>query len=264
MKPLTEFDPASAKRLRVVLTDIDDTLTLHGRLPARAYSALEKLQASGLFVVPVTGRPAGWCDLIARQWPVDAVVGENGAFWFRHDDDTHRMIRMFFRPPAERMADRRKLDRIAEEVLQNVKGAAISADQDFRSVDLAIDFCEDVAPLPADDVDRIVRIFESHGATAKISSIHVNGWYGAHDKLRCSVSILHELFGIDPEAHDAVLFVGDSPNDMPMFAHFRHTIGVANVRRFADKMTTPPAFVTAAESADGFVELADYIIAART
>ena len=247
-----------------MLTDIDDTLTENGRLPGRSYTAMERLRAAGLLVIPVTGRPAGWCDLIARQWPIDGVVGENGAFWFRYDDAARRMTRRFERPDSLRAADRHRLDAIAAEVLREVPGAAISADQGYRAVDLAIDFCEDVPPLPASEVDRIVRIFERHDAIAKVSSIHVNGWFGAHDKLTTSLRMLAEEFGIGAtEARDAVVYAGDSPNDAPMFGHFPLSVGVANVLDFGDRMPALPGYVTAARSADGFAELADRLISAR-
>jgi HAD superfamily hydrolase (TIGR01484 family) len=262
--PLAELPAEAARRVRAVLTDIDDTLTEHGRLPALAYAALERLKAAGFIVVPVTGRPAGWCDLIARQWPVDGVVGENGAFWFRYDDSRKTMTRRFQRAADTRQEDARRLDLIAAEVLRTVPGAAISADQGYRAVDLAIDFCEDVPALPAASVAEIVRIFERHGATAKVSSIHVNGWYGAHDKLSCSLAMLREEFGIDAAAdRESVVFVGDSPNDAPMFGHFPHAVGVANVLAFRERMPALPAFVAAHDSARGFVELADLLIAAR-
>jgi len=248
-----------------VLTDIDDTLTEHGRLPAHSYAAMERLKAAGLLVIPVTGRPAGWCDLIARQWPVDGVVGENGAFWFRYDDGARRMLRRFERPEVARSEDRRKLDAIAAEVLREVPGAAISADQGFRAVDLAIDFCEDVPRLPPAEVDRIVDVFERHRATAKVSSIHVNGWFGTHDKLTTSLRMLGEEFGIDAAtARDSVVFVGDSPNDAPMFGHFPLSVGVANVLAFGDRMPALPGYVTTHRSAQGFAELADLLISARS
>jgi HAD superfamily hydrolase (TIGR01484 family) len=265
VKPLTELSADTSRRVRAVLTDIDDTLTEHGRLPSRSYAAMERLQAAGLLVIPVTGRPAGWCDLIARQWPVDGVVGENGAFWFRYDDEARRMTRRFERPDGLRSADRHKLDAIAAEVLREVPGAAISADQGFRAVDLAIDFCEDVTRLPPTEIDRIVAIFERHGATAKVSSIHVNGWFGSHDKLTTSLRMLAEEFGIDTAAaRDSVVFAGDSPNDAPMFGHFPLSVGVANVLDFGDRIPALPSYVTARRSADGFAEVADRLISARS
>ena len=106
LRPVADFPRAARARVRAVLTDIDDTLTSDGRLPAVAYAALEKLRDAGLLVVPVTGRPAGWCDLIARQWPVDAVVGENGAFYFRYDDKARKMIRRYVKSAEARGADR--------------------------------------------------------------------------------------------------------------------------------------------------------------
>src|SRR5688572_1236464 len=167
-QPVAQFPGAERKRIRAVLTDIDDTLTHGGRLPAIAYAAMERLKAAGLIVIPVTGRPAGWCDLVARQWPVDGVVGENGAFYFRYDDGINRMTRCYAKTAAERNADRAKLNLIMTEVLSEIPGAALASDQAYREADLAIDFAEDVKPLPPADVDGIVKIFERHGATAKI------------------------------------------------------------------------------------------------
>lgn len=261
---MEQFGRDVARKAVAVLTDIDDTLTEHGRLPALAYAALERLRAAGLLVIPVTGRPAGWCDLIARQWPVDAVVGENGAFWFRHDDRGHKTERHYLRPNGLWQSDRQRLDRIAEEILRDVPGTALAADQAYRAVDVAIDFCEDVPPLPVADIARIVTAFEQQGATAKVSSIHVNAWFGNHDKLSCSLDLLQRAFGIDGAAQrDQVIFVGDSPNDAPMFGFFPNAVGVANVLEFEGRIAHLPAYVTKAPSARGFAELADMLIGSR-
>src|SRR5579885_2973822 len=194
MKPLREFPAAARRRIRFVLCDIDDTLTSGGRLGAAAYAALEALADSGRIVVPITGRPAGWCDLIARFWPVDGVVGENGALYFRYDHVERTMRRWYAAPQAEREENRRKLDAIRDEVLEKVPGAAVAADQAFRVADLAIDFREDVAPLDDRAIKAIVSIFNAHGAQAKISSIHVNGWFGQYDKLTTSLKMLNDEF----------------------------------------------------------------------
>src|SRR5438445_9656346 len=143
IRPLSEFTAARRSAIRFVLLDIDDTLTTDGRLTAAAYAALESLSGRGLQVIPVTGRPAGWCDLIARFWPVDAVIGENGAFYFRYDRNARQMIRRFWLTEDERMAARRRLDRLAEEILVAVPGARVAADQSYRIADLAIDYRED-------------------------------------------------------------------------------------------------------------------------
>lgn len=264
LRPLTDFPHATARQAVAVLTDIDDTLTHEGRLPALAYDALERLRDAGLIVIPVTGRPAGWCDLIARQWPVDGVVGENGAFWFRCDDRARRMVRRFMRPDSEWQADRKRLEAVAAQVLRDVPGTALASDQGYRAVDLAIDFCEDVPPLGPDKVAQIVAAFEAAGATAKVSSIHVNAWYGDHDKLSTSLHLLREVFGIDGAAErERIVYAGDSPNDAPMFGFFPNAVGVANVRDFVGRMSALPAYVTRGRSAEGFAELAELLTAAR-
>lgn len=262
--PLKDWPAAARAAVEVVFTDIDDTLTLHGRLPAAAYAALERLAEAGLKVIPITGRPAGWCDHIARFWPVDGVVGENGAFWFRYDHAARKLVRRFLMDEATRAANRQKLNVLAERILAEVPGTALASDQLYREADLAIDFCEDVPALPESEVARIVGLFEAAGCTAKVSSIHVNGWHGAYDKLTMTRLLMQEAFGIDVEAdRQRFVFAGDSPNDQPMFAFFPASVGVANLRRFLPSLASPPAFITAAEGGHGFVELANALLEAR-
>ena len=264
MQPLDRFSPAARRRIRGVLTDIDDTLTTEGKLTAAAYDALERLQAGGLLTFAITGRPAGWCDHIARMWPVDGVVGENGAFYFRYDVGFRKLVKRFLLPDDVRAANRLRLEAVRDRILSEVPGTALASDQHYREADLAIDFCEDVPPLPAAEVDRIVALFEAAGATAKISSIHVNGWFGTYDKLGMTRILLREVFGIDLDgAREEFVFSGDSPNDSPMFGFFPHSVGVANVRDFTDRLAAPPAYVTNARGGAGFVELADALLAAR-
>jgi HAD superfamily hydrolase (TIGR01484 family) len=258
------FPAEIARGLAGVFTDIDDTITTDGHLPAAAYAALERLQAAGLAVVPITGRPAGWCDMIARFWPVAGVVGENGAFTFRYDHATKKMHRSFVATAVERAENRRKLNALAERILAEVPGAAIASDQLYREADLAIDFREDVPPLPPAAVDRIVALFEAAGATAKVSSIHVNGWFGRYDKLTTTRSFMRDAFGRDLDAEKArFIFCGDSPNDVPMFGFFPYACGVANVVEFADRMDTKPAYVARSRGGEGFVEIVDRILALR-
>jgi HAD superfamily hydrolase (TIGR01484 family) len=262
--PLARFPVEKRHDVRVVMTDIDDTLTDEGKLTAAAYDALEQLKSAGFIVIPVTGRPAGWCDMIARFWPVDAVVGENGAFYFRYDITARRMFRRYAKTDSERARDRKRLVELADAIPREVKGSAIASDQAYREADLAIDFCEDVAALEAADIDRIAEMFRQHGATAKISSIHVNGWFGQYDKLSMSRLVLEEIFQIDMEAEkERIVFVGDSPNDAPMFGFFPNSVGVANVLRYRGRIPAEPRWVTQDEGGQGFIELADSLLAAR-
>ncbi len=264
MTPLASCPPATLAAVRGVLTDIDETVSTDGRLTAAAYGAMESLKKAGLLVVPVTGRPAGWCDQIARFWPVDAVVGENGAFWMWHDAKAGKLRSRFIQSETERADGRRRLEAVRDEVLHSVPGAGIASDQPYRLADLAIDFCEDVPALSRTDVARIVAIFETHGAHAKVSSIHVNGWFGDYDKLTTSKAMMGELFGVDlARAAERYVFAGDSPNDSPMFGFFPNAVGVANVRDFADAMPHLPRWITVGRSGAGFVELAKALVESR-
>jgi len=264
MLPLSEFPVKERRGIRGVLCDIDDTLTTGGRLTAGAYAAMERLQRAGLLVVPITGRPAGWCDHIARMWPVAAVVGENGAFYFRYDQAARKMLRRYVHDTTTRAAQREQLQQIGANIVAKVPGAAIAADQAYRETDLAIDYCEDVALLARAAVDRIVALMQAHGLTAKVSSIHVNGWFGSYDKLGMTKRLMREEFGAELDrAREHYVFVGDSPNDAPMFSYFPHAVGVANIREFAGRLEHEPKYVTIAASGAGFCEVADILLAAR-
>jgi len=264
MLPLKEFPVKERRGIRGVLCDIDDTLTTGGRLTAGAYAAMERLQRAGLLVVPITGRPAGWCDHIARMWPVAAVVGENGAFYFRYDQAARKMLRRYVHDTTTRAAQREQLQQIGANIVAKVPGAAIAADQVYRETDLAIDYCEDVALLARAAVDRIVALMQAHGLTAKVSSIHVNGWFGSYDKLGMTKRLMREEFGAELDrAREHYVFVGDSPNDAPMFDYFPHAVGVANIREFAGRLAHEPKYVTIAASGTGFCEVADILLAAR-
>jgi len=265
MQPLSEFPRADAAAARGVCADIDDTITSDGRLTADAYAALQALYDAGLFVVPVTGRPAGWCDHIARMWPVTAVVGENGAFYFHYDRNARRMQRRFVQDDATRRAGRQRLDQLAMTILEQISGCALASDQSYRGADLAIDFCEDVEPLNDASVARIVELFVAAGANAKVSSIHVNGWFGDYDKLGMTVIAARECLGVELESmRECFVFVGDSPNDAPMFEYFPNAIGVANVHDFRGRIDCEPRYVMSAASGAGFCELAQYLLAARS
>jgi len=256
MRPLAELD---ARGVRAVLVDIDETLTTAGKLTGDAYAALERLHAAGRIVVPVTGRPAGWCDHIARMWPVDAVVGENGAFYFHFSGG--RLHHRFLEDSAERAQKRARLDGIARRILAEVPGCALAADQPYRETDLAIDYSEDVPPLALDAAERIAELMRDAGLNAKISSIHVNGWFGGYDKLSTSRILFSERFGLDLDrSNREFVFVGDSQNDAPMFGFFRNSVGVANVRRFEGRLAASPKYVTGAASGAGFVELAAHLL----
>ena len=249
------------KNIGYVLTDIDDTLTNDGRLPSVVFTAMEDLKEAGIRIVPVTGRPAGWCDHMARMWPIDGLVGENGAFYFAYDRTRKKMVRRYWKPEKGRRSDRKKLDKVKQEILKKIPGCAVASDQAYREADLAIDYCEDVPPLSMQEAEEIVKCFMKSGARAKISSIHVNGWFGDYDKLTMTRLLFEGVFNESLESvKDQVIFTGDSPNDAPMFEYFPNSVGVANVIHFRGIMTHEPVWITEKEGGYGFAEMVEALL----
>lgn len=259
MRPLAQL---RAKGFRGLLFDIDDTLTTHGKLTAQAYGAMERLKAAGKIVVPITGRPAGWCDHIARMWPVDAVVGENGSFYFWYDTAARMLRKHYQDSDSVRAQKRASLDVIVRRIVREVPGCALASDQAYRETDLAIDYCEDVPALPLASAERIASLMREEGLCAKISSIHVNGWFGDYDKLSMTRRLFAQRWGEELSQGGAqFVFAGDSPNDAPMFGFFANSVGVGNVARFAGRLAVEPKYVTRAAFGAGFAELVEHLVA---
>lgn len=262
--PWSQASAGDLARVKGVCLDIDDTLSTAGKLTDGAYAALWALKNAGFVVVPVTGRPAGWCDHIARFWPVDAVVGENGAFTFFMEEGIRRRIDT---PSGIDPAQaRKKLAVLSDKIVQAYPRAKWASDQSYREYDLAIDVCEDVRPWPREDIDGLMKLCADSGAHAKLSSIHVNTWFGEYDK---KSGLRHWLEqgspGLSAPAPkwEELLFIGDSPNDEPLFQGFDYSVGVANLKKYLDRLRHPPRWITDQESGAGFVEMAKKLIDAR-
>lgn len=251
-------------QIRGVCLDIDDTLSTEGKLTPEAFQALWNLKRAGFVVVPITGRPAGWCDHFARFWPVDAIVGENGAFSFFME----KGIRRRFNTPAGEKEDllKAKLNQLEEKIQKEFPHARWASDQAYREYDLAIDICEDVEPWKEDQIQNLLDLCHHEGAHAKLSSIHVNAWFGDYDKRKGFESWLTRgapgVSGEIPKKEEWI-YIGDSPNDEPMFAAFQYSVGVANLNRYLTRLKTPPTWITEKKSGEGFAEMAESLISSR-
>ena len=258
MRPLSSW--LVPRNIVGVFTDIDDTLTTEGAIRPDALQALADLKASGLQVVPITGRPVGWSEPFAASWPVDAIVAENGAVGLQHSA-TQGLRKRYQQDTATRTANFARMQQVLAHIEQVVPGARRSQDSAGRETDIAIDHSE-FSHLSQSAIDAVVRIMQSEGMTATVSSIHINGWFGEHSKLSGARWIVRELWGRDLEAEiDRWVYVGDSTNDQVMFEHFPHSVGVANIRRFEAQLTHPPRYITPSERGAGFAELTRYLLA---
>ncbi|QEE17673.1 HAD-IIB family hydrolase [Promethearchaeum syntrophicum] len=263
MLKISEIPTEIVNKIEIIFCDIDDTLSFKGKILPETYSSLWDLFNNNIKIVPITGRCAGWVDHIARFWPVFGVIGENGALYM-YMDNNNKLRKRYFLENQKVPETKRKLELIKNKVLTRFPTCKVASDQPYREFDLAIDFCEDVPPLPMEDVQEIVKIYEKYGATAKISSIHVNGWFGDFDKLKMTKLFAKEVLKYDlKENMDKILFVGDSPNDQPMFNFFKNSVGVANIINFSDLITHPPMYITKKKSGKGFTELVNIILSKR-
>jgi HAD superfamily hydrolase (TIGR01484 family) len=242
-----------------VFTDIDDTLTTEGAITADALQALHDLRAAGLHVIPITGRPVGWSEPFASQWPVDAIVAENGAVALCRNPPR----KLYQQNEAIRTSNFTRMEQVAQRIVAVVPVAVLSRDSAGRETDIAIDHSEFVH-LPPAGIARVVRMMQDEGMNATVSSIHINGWFGEHNKLAGARWIVRELLARElDEELDRWVYVGDSTNDVLMFEHFPHSIGVANIRRFEAQLSHPPKYVTQGERGAGFAELARALLSAR-
>jgi HAD superfamily hydrolase (TIGR01484 family) len=271
MTPLQHWPAADRRALTGVFTDIDDTLTTDGAITPDALAALHALQGAGLTVIAITGRPIGWCAPFAQTWPVDAMVAENGAVAFFRSQIglqatpvlNSSLSKLYQQDAGTRASNFQRMQAVAQRLLREVPGATLSQDSAGRETDIAIDHGE-FTQLPPEQITQVVQIMQAEGMTATVSSIHINGWYGSHNKLSGARWIVQQLYQRELDAELARwVYVGDSANDQVMFQRFPHSVGVANILGVAAQLTHLPRYVTVAERGAGFAEVAAAVLAAR-
>ncbi len=274
MHPLSDWPCSARAPIHGVFTDIDDTLTTDGAITADALQALADLKAAGLHVIPITGRPVGWSEPFAAAWPVDSIVAENGAVALLRAprnfdpnglqspcDKREQLLKLYQQDAATRASNFARMQQVLAEIEAAVPGARRATDSPGRETDIAIDHSE-FTHLPQAAIDQAVALMHAAGMNATVSSIHINGWFGAHNKLEGARWIVRELFGRDLDAElERWVYIGDSTNDQLMFAHFPHSVGVANIARFVPQLRHLPRYVTQGERGAGFAELAQSLLA---
>ena len=272
MQPLNTWSWQARSRIKGVFTDIDDTLTTDGAITPDALAALGDLKARGLTVIAITGRPVGWSEPFALHWPVDAIVAENGAVLLQNSpqkvlrangNNGDLLLKSYQQSDAIRVTNFARMQQMGQRILQEVPGTLLARDSAGRETDMAIDHSE-FTHLPPEKIARVVAIMQAEGMTATVSSIHINGWFGEHNKLVGARWALRQLFERDLDAEmDRWVFVGDSTNDQLMFEAFPNSVGVANVRRFEAQLVHLPRYITEGARGAGFAELARAVLSAQ-
>jgi len=264
MQPISQWPLAARQKIHGVMTDIDDTLTTDGQITEEVQSALVQLQSRGLRTVAITGRPAGWCAPFVGKLALDAIVAENGAVAFiANPQKGAPSQKIYLQDEATRTRNFQAMQAVTQRILASVEGAQIAQDSAGRECDIAIDHSE-FTQLSAQSIDDVVKIMQAAGMTATVSSIHINGWFGSHNKWEGGRWILRELWQQDLASElEHWAYIGDSTNDERMFEHFDNSIGVANIARFAPHMQFLPRFVTQAERGHGFAEMTQHLLQAQ-
>ncbi|SDE17106.1 hypothetical protein SAMN05444679_11871 [Variovorax sp. CF079] len=262
MLPLSAWPTEDRQQIAGVLTDIDDTLTTEGAITSDALQALHDLKAAGLPVIAITGRSVGWSEPFAPVWPVDAIVAENGAVALAASP-SGALDKRYRQDTATRSANFARMQQALARVEREVSGARRATDSPGRETDIAIDHSE-FAHLGEAQIAQAVQIMRAEGMNATVSSIHINGWFGDHNKWVGACWIVRELFGRDLGAElDRWVYVGDSTNDVLMFERFPHSVGVANIRRFEPQLTTLPRYISAGARGAGFAQVAAALLDIR-
>ena len=263
MKPLSSWPQTARNTIVGVFTDIDDTLTTDGAITPDALEALHELKAKGLMVIPITGRPVGWSIPFSSAWPVDAMVAENGAVALLHNKPTNQVNKIYQQDLSIRTHNFQEMQRIATRVLKEIPGTVMAQDSPGRETDIAFDHSE-FHKLTTEKIQQVIKLLQEEGMTATVSSIHINAWFGAHNKWDGAQWILKELAGRDLNRElDQWVYVGDSTNDQVMFEHFTHSVGVANIRHFEKALQHLPRYIATHERGAGFYEVASTLLKSR-
>lgn len=263
-KPLTALTIEAAAKIKWLLTDVDDTLTLNGQLPAPTLQALQALQTAGINVVAVTGACAGWCDQFAKLWPLHTVIGENGAFYMQSQGK--QFVQHFTKPLSLMQSEQKTLLAQLSLLLKDYPGVEFATDQAFRFCDVAIDIAQYRDRLPQSQINALLlkinkMSVNGQRVNATASSIHINVWLGQHNKRSASAELLQQ-YGVDIRS-DQVLYVGDSPNDQPLFEVVKNSIGVANISDYLAQLTVAPQFITSEPGGKGFFQVAEHLLTAQ-
>jgi len=263
MKLLSSWPQTAREKIVGVFTDIDDTLTTEGAITADALQALQNLRAAGLMVIPITGRPVGWSIPFAATWPVNAMVAENGAVALLHDASKNQVHKIYQQDLAVRTHNFEQMQRIAQKVLKEIPGTVIAQDSAGRETDIAFDHSE-FHKLTNEQIQQVVQLLQQEGMTSTVSSIHINAWFGAHNKWQGAQWVLKQLTGRDLKQElDQWVYVGDSTNDQIMFEHFTHSVGVANILRFENELQHLPEYIATQERGAGFSEVVNTLLKSR-
>lgn len=252
MEPIEAIEAATWRKVLGVVTDLDDTLTCHGRFTRASLVALDTLSALGVPCIIATGRPLGWAEVLASLLPVRAVVAENGAVWALREGSTVRVA--FLEDVDTRTQGLARSRAMARRVGEHFPLLQPVREHVLRATDVTLDIGERTT-VPRDCVAEAMAMVRAGGLHAVASSVHLHISHRAPDKTEGLRAALADL-GCDPkELEHCWIYLGDSPNDAGPFSAMALSFGVRGVERFP--MPALPRYVCRGGPGEALAEVVE-------
>ena len=259
MKPITQLDSATARLLRGILFDLDDTLLDRSELTEVAYGALHRLSEAGLTLLAVTGRPAGYGEVLVPAWPIAGLIAENGSVAVLKVDGRTQLFDEV--NVTQRRARREQLQTLVTHMKCEFPLLMPATDVHLRRCDYTFDIGE-YQHVDHEVITAVIAFARARGASTVRSSVHLHVGFDGSDKASGTLRVLSRHFGYDvTHARAQFAFIGDSENDEAAFAAFNTTIAVANLR---GRPTVNPRYATQAPRGRGFAEFVQRLLALRS
>lgn len=257
MKALSHLLTSEAQALEGLFFDLDDTFLDEGRLSEAAFSMLFSLRASGLRLIALTGRPAAWAEQIARMWPVEAAIAENGALSFQRVGAQVRRLDTL--APEARAMHRRRLDALVQQATEELSSLVPADDVGGRVSDFTFDIGEHERATE-ETISAAQTLARNAGARTTRSSVHLHYTFDRSDKATGALAYLRASGSEPTAALRQFAFIGDSQNDAPAFAAFHTTCAVQNLR---GHFSIPPRYITPLNASAGFCAFGQRLIELR-
>lgn len=253
LAPLSEALATHAfKKIHLVATDMDGTLTQRGKFTSALFQSFEELAQAGIQVLIVTGRSAGWVNGLASYLPVAGAIAENGGLFYSSISEAPEVLTEI----GDRILHRQKLAQTFQHLKTHFPQLQESVDNCFRLTDWTFD----VQGLSVSDLQHLGTLCEEQGWGFTYSNVQCHIKPFNQNKATSLMQVVNNHF---PQLRtEQILTVGDSPNDESLFDlhRFPLSVGVANVLEYANQLNHQPAYVTSRAEAEGFYELARFLV----
>ena len=234
------------KKPKIVFSDFDGTLTLGSELTTSFFDIISLLEKNNIPLVIVTGRSKSWAHFLLSHFPtIHYVITEGGGVI-----SGKHLVDGRFKLWDKLLVPREEVDQLAvlaKKLVSEFPEMEMSVDSFGRESDRAIELPY-LDENPSDAV-KIKKFLKDHNINFSISNVHLNFWCGEISKIDSIHYFMSEYYK-DLDLAETVFF-GDSLNDETVFKGHPHTVGVSNVSKVLDQLTSKPAVILEGEENKG-------------